>query len=301
MKKISGIVFIGLLWLAGSVSASGPSSGAPFVPFDQFIQEVKAAKLGTFRMEKGTNVADDVEFGKMRRHILSLYEGVEVAHSFALDDQVFDCVPFAQQPSVRQMGEDKVAPEAPPASSAGIDQDDAGPGLEKAVSPLTLGLSDAFGNTVGCDEGTIPLRRVTLKEMTHFRTLEGFFRKTPWNKGGSLEEIAPKASVSHKYAHAYKSVKNYGGNSWLNLWSPSVNTGLGQVFSLSQQWYVGGSGKNTQTVEGGWQVYPAKYGTSKAVTFIYWTADNYVRTGCYNLDCAGFVQTNSKWPLGGAW
>jgi hypothetical protein len=56
----------------------------------------------------------------------------------------------------------------------------------------------------------------------------------------------------------------------------------------------------TQTVEGGWQHYPGKYGaTSKSVLFIYWTADSYTRTGCYNLDCAGFVQTNNNIRLGG--
>jgi hypothetical protein len=31
-----------------------------------------------------------------------------------------------------------------------------------------------------------------------------------------------------------------------------------EVFSLAQQWYVGGSGSSLQTVEGGWQVFPAQ-------------------------------------------
>jgi len=38
----------------------------------------------------------------------------------------------------------------------------------------------------------------------------------------------------------------------------------------------------------------------KTLLFIYWTRDSYNRTGCYNLDCAAFVQTNSKWRLGGS-
>ena len=46
---------------------------------------------------------------------------------------------------------------------------------------------------------------------------------------------------------------------------------------------------------------PDKYSTNKAVLFIYWTADDYQNTGCYNLDCSGFVQTNSNWCLGGTW
>src|SRR5262249_48855908 len=54
------------------------------------------------------------------------------------------------------------------------------------------------------------------------------------------------------------------------------------------------------TVEGGWQVYPGKYGTYNTVLFIYWTADGYKNTGCYNLDCAGFVQVNNSVSLGGS-
>jgi hypothetical protein len=93
-----------------------------------------------------------------------------------------------------------------------------------------------------------------------------------------------------------QTVNNWGGNSDINVWSPYVNTGANQTFSLTQQWYVGGSGKSLpglQTVEIGWQVYPAKYGDERSHLFIYHTADGYNTTGCYNLECADFVQTNN--------
>ncbi|HWT84034.1 MAG TPA: neprosin family prolyl endopeptidase [Candidatus Methylomirabilis sp.] len=54
-----------------------------------------------------------------------------------------------------------------------------------------------------------------------------------------------------------------------------------------------------QTAECGWQVFPGKYGTTQPCLFIYWTADGYQNTGCYNLDCAAFVQTNPAWIFGG--
>jgi hypothetical protein len=34
------------------------------------------------------------------------------------------------------------------------------------------------------------------------------------------------------------------------------------------------------------------------VLFIYWTADDYTSTGCYNLECPAFVQTNNQVVLG---
>src|SRR5208282_2010268 len=79
---------------------------------------------------------------------------------------------------------------------------------------------------------------------------------------------------------------------------PKVKNSLTEVFSLSQHWYLAGSGGHFQTAEVGWQNYPGKYGVDKPVQFVYWTADDYSATGCYNLDCPGFVQTESTLHLG---
>jgi len=268
-----------------------------FVPFAEFLGSVELATFDTFAPREDAAVETPADFQAMRRHVLSLYQGVDVEHSFLLDGQTFDCVPVEQQPAVRALGPGAVLPEPPaPFAAASVEP---GP-ARQLVSPLSLGLADAFGHAVHCDAGTIPMRRVTLEEMSRFGSLEAFFRKTPFPVG-SPEDLAAKATYVHKYAHAYQNVKNYGGNSLLNVWSPAINTAKNQIFSLSQHWYVGGSGAKLQTVEGGWQAYPAKYSTTKSVLFIYWTADAYNHTGCYNLDCTAFVQTNSNWHLGGTW
>nr|CAB3492258.1 unnamed protein product [Digitaria exilis] len=46
------------------------------------------------------------------------------------------------------------------------------------------------------------------------------------------------------------------------------------------------------------QVYPELYGDSYTRLFIYWTRDAYQRTGCYNLLCSGFIQTNNQVSIG---
>ncbi|MBV8359986.1 MAG: neprosin family prolyl endopeptidase [Deltaproteobacteria bacterium] len=115
----------------------------------------------------------------------------------------------------------------------------------------------------------------------------------------SLAAAEPQAvEATHRWAHAYQNVANVGGHSYLNVWDPAI--GSNQVFSLSQHWYVGGSGAGLQTAEVGWQVYPQMYGNTNPVFFIYWTADDYRTTGCYNLTCTAFVQTNPAWAIGGA-
>ncbi|CAN6446194.1 unnamed protein product [Victoria cruziana] len=48
------------------------------------------------------------------------------------------------------------------------------------------------------------------------------------------------------------------------------------------------------------QVSPELYGDSHPRFFTYWTTDAYQTTGCYNLLCSGFVQTNNRIAIGAA-
>lgn len=40
------------------------------------------------------------------------------------------------------------------------------------------------------------------------------------------------------------------------------------------------------------------FSDSPPVYFVYFTANDYASTGCYDLDCAGFLQTNPSIALG---
>jgi Neprosin len=306
MKRMRGASTLLVLLLAAGFGAregfAQAEARAPgFVPLAEFLPGVAAAQLGGYLGRSETRVRTPEAFAEMRRHILSLYEGVplEGVHSFLHDGQHFDCLPIEQQPSVRGLGLSHVETAPPPPLEVAAEP--GAPAAEprvKAGSPLTLGHRDAFGNEIRCAAGTIPMRRVTLEEMTRFETLRQFFEKGP-DGAGQIEleeEKAAPPKPAHKYAHAYELVDNLGGSSLLNLWMPPINTAATQVFSLSQHWYAGGS--PVQTVEGGWQAFPQKYHSVNSVLFIYWTADGYKHTGCYNLDCAAFVQTNSNWALG---
>uniref|UniRef100_J3NDI7 Neprosin PEP catalytic domain-containing protein n=1 Tax=Oryza brachyantha TaxID=4533 RepID=J3NDI7_ORYBR len=43
----------------------------------------------------------------------------------------------------------------------------------------------------------------------------------------------------------------------------------------------------------GWMVHPYVHGDSKTHFYTMWTVDNGIKTGCYNLDCDGFVPVNN--------
>jgi hypothetical protein len=206
-----------------------------------------------------------------------------------------DCIAIKEQPTVFQFGIEHI--EEPPMHAAPPDSTAANgtahASAQGADSPLKLGLTDQFGNTISCPEHAIPMSRLTLERLTQFTTLHDFFGKFP-NKVESRSVLVPRDNVAEprKYAQGTQNVINFGGQSFIQLWNPVGD------FSVSQQWYRGGPQAQEQTVEGGWVVYPDHFHTTNAVLFIYWTADSYASTGCYNLECPGFVQVNHNWNLG---
>lgn len=310
--------FVGLLAGLLPVVQAAPNHWSPhkdkddcFVSFNDFLEQVKGA---TFDQYNHTAVESCDAFDEMRNHILTMYDGVgDITKSFVLDVEYGDCIDVKKQPSIRLLGLDTI--ECDPRNMTDVPElcgEGGGEGKFHSVdSPLKLGLTDRFGNSISCHVDTIPFARITLEKLTRFATLADFFSKssdgaqamsTPADGGDGSDgqdsvtkrHLERRDAIPHLYAYTYQYVTNFGGNSWLNLWNPVGD------FSLSQQWYAAGSGNGTQTVEGGWVVYPNKFNTNNAVLFIFFTPDNY-KSGCWNLDCPGFVQINHNWFLGGIW
>jgi hypothetical protein len=263
-----------------------------------FIDSLGPASHAEFAARADSRVAHEDAFDGMRDHILELYRDVTAEHSFADEyGNVFDCIPIEQQPALRDSDESVSEPPDLPPLSEGEDED-----TERADTLADTLLSpnrtDWHGNVMSCPEGTIPMRRVTLETMTRFPTVRDFMQKSPRGSGRPPRDTEPATvPVTHRWAHAYQNVNNGGGHSYLNLWSPAI--GANQVFSLSQHWYVGGSGANLQTLECGWNVYPGLYNNdARPHLFTYWTADNYGSTGCYNMNCSAFVQIGTTFAPG---
>jgi hypothetical protein len=291
---VASAVVAGLLCVSPAQAARPIQTRAAtpsFVSFDAFRAEVSGARYeGLARPGPEGGVRSRTEFEHMRSYVRSMYRDVKVSHSYVLDGSYFDCVSVTSQPTVRALGISTIA--TPPALSR-VSAGTTAP-RTAARSPLTQGLTDRFGNAIACPRRTIPMMRMSLERLTSFRTLADFLAKDPAGlRAVKRPGIPPADSAPHRYAVGRQVVTNYGGNSWINLWNPSGE------FTLSQQWFHSGSGSTTQTVEGGWVHYPAKFG-DRSVLFIFSTPDGYA-TGCYNLDCVGFVQTNRNWALGGAW
>nr|AAF17666.1 F20B24.18 [Arabidopsis thaliana] len=144
-----------------------------------------------------------------------------------------------------------------------------------------------------CPEGTVPIRRTKEEDILRANSVSSFGKKLRHYRRDT-------SSNGHEHAVGYVSgEKYYGAKASINVWAPQVQNQY--EFSLSQIWIISGSfGNDLNTIEAGWQVSPELYGDNYPRFFTYWTNDAYQATGCYNLLCSGFVQTNSEIAIGAA-
>ncbi|KAK8484077.1 hypothetical protein V6N13_017467 [Hibiscus sabdariffa] len=203
------------------------------------------------------------------------------------DGDIIDCVLLHHQPAFdhpRLKGQKPLDPPERP-----------GPG---GVNTNEMGAEDfqawsMSGET--CPEGTIPIRRTREADMLRASSVRRFGRKRPRRR-------VRRDSTSNGHEHAVGYVSGdqyYGAKASINVWTPRVSNQY--EFSLSQMWVISGSfGDDLNTIEAGWQVSPELYGDSYPRFFTYWTTDAYQATGCYNLLCSGFVQTNNRIAIGAA-
>jgi hypothetical protein len=84
-----------------------------------------------------------------------------------LDGRVFDCVPVDQQPGIVRQGLDRLPAPPPNAPSPGAARRDADDRAEEA------------GGGHVCAAGRVPIRRVTLEDVTRFAMLRDFLGKAP--------------------------------------------------------------------------------------------------------------------------
>ncbi|CAL1382700.1 unnamed protein product [Linum trigynum] len=162
-------------------------------------------------------------------------------------------------------------------------------------------------NGTRCPKGTVPVRRSSVDDVLRAKSLFDFGKKQRRSRFPVHLSRRPDApdvvsGNGHEHAIAYTgaSTEVYGAKATINVWDPSIQ--VVNEFSLSQIWVLSGSfdGSDLNSIEAGWQVSPELYGDSRPRLFTYWTSDSYQATGCYNLLCSGFVQTNSRIAIGAA-
>ncbi|KAB2627768.1 hypothetical protein D8674_032563 [Pyrus ussuriensis x Pyrus communis] len=168
-------------------------------------------------------------------------------------------------------------------------------------------LSQIWQRSGSCPDGTIPIRRIQRRDLLRATGLEHFGKK-PANsyhsindeKGsviinGTRVELGPQvnrsAAILVTVGYSY-----IGAQGDINIWNPKVESP--DEFTTAQIWLKNGPGNAFESVESGWVVNPKVYGDGSTRLFVYWTKDAYKSTGCFDLTCPGFVQTNKDIALG---
>ncbi|XP_023640515.1 uncharacterized protein LOC17888527 [Capsella rubella] len=136
-----------------------------------------------------------------------------------------------------------------------------------------------------CPKNSIPIRRTRREDILRRRSVEKY-RKPGFNEDPGL---------SHEYAIIKVDGTFHGAKADINVWKPYIQTP--KEFSLAQLWLTGGPNSELNSLEVGWQVYPELNDDDNPRLFIFWTNDGY-KTGCYNLDCPGFVPVNRAVVVG---
>lgn len=222
-----------------------------------------------------------LKFRRIRAHLRRLNKpSVKTIQS--PDGDLIDCVPSHLQPAFDHPKLKGQRPLDPPERPKGYNP--TGPTSDSFQSWRISGES--------CPEGTVPIRRTTEEDILRASSIGRFGRKP----AGRVRRDS--AGSGHEHAVGYVAGDQYyGAKANLNVWAPRVTSP--SEFSLSQIWVISGSfGDDLNTIEAGWQVSPQLYGDNYPRFFTYWTTDAYQETGCYNLLCSGFVQTNNKIAIG---
>ncbi|XP_028798459.1 uncharacterized protein LOC114753925 [Neltuma alba] len=173
---------------------------------------------------------------------------------------------------------------------------------ESKVTSNSKGMSQSWQNSGSCPKGTIPVRRTKEDDILRANSIQQFGKKKqksiPQPTSAQPQPELITKSSGHQHAIVYvQGDKYYGAKATMNVWKPNVQKS--NEFSLSQIWLLSGTfGQDLNSIEAGWQVNPDLYGDNNTRLFTYWTSDSYQGTGCYNLFCSGFIQTNNEIALG---
>ncbi|XP_076943703.1 protein neprosin-like [Bidens hawaiensis] len=260
-----------------------------FVLFLLFSPAISSAQFEDFRRMNQTFRPGE-ESKKMRlirTHLLKINKpAVKTIQS--PDGDILDCVMVHHQPAFDHPMLKGTKPLDPPERPYGHQHHHHHAGMDSENYQL-WSLSGEY-----CPEGTIPIRRTTEQDILRANSIKRFGRKI-------VKSVRRDSSNGgHEHAVGYVSGDQYyGAKASINVWDPKVTDQF--EFSLSQMWVISGSfGDDLNTIEAGWQVSPELYGDNYPRFFTYWTTDAYQATGCYNLLCSGFVQTNNRMAIGAA-
>ncbi|XP_043719462.1 uncharacterized protein LOC122667276 [Telopea speciosissima] len=214
------------------------------------------------------------QYLQMKAHRKSLINRPAIKSIKATNGDIFDCVDIYKQPALDHTRLKNHTIQMKPSTYLleGImkNNNETSP----AFKVPKIGLKNG-----GCPLGTVPIRRVQIKDTQ----MMGFPPKF-----GKKDDDLPH----HYAAMAMKETQaSYGTSALVNIWKPKVQHNV--QFTLAQIWVTAGPPGESNYVEVGWHVYPYLNDDYESRLFVLWTADDY-KNYCYNFQCQGYVQVSKN-------
>ncbi|OWM83222.1 hypothetical protein CDL15_Pgr012703 [Punica granatum] len=148
-------------------------------------------------------------------------------------------------------------------------------------------ISQSWSKNGECPHGTISVLRMT--EPAHRQPPPRFPQIIKNENAYGSNEVIFESPKGHEYAQLAAINGNYqGAAAYVNVWEPIV---FSNETSTAHIW-LASPGNRNNVIMAGWMVNPQSQFGKKPTFFIYWTVDGNQKTGCYNLDCPGFVKLN---------
>ncbi|KAG6499795.1 hypothetical protein ZIOFF_039587 [Zingiber officinale] len=142
-----------------------------------------------------------------------------------------------------------------------------------------------------CPRGTVLIRRTTREDLIREKQIQRTKRIDLQEDTVTVE--AYTAGVS--FSDLNESVKFYGISAILDVYQLS---GVLDTQTSATQIVVNkgetGPLDYRNVVQAGFHVHHEAEGDNLTHFFTYWTTDGYQKTGCFNIHCAGFIQTSER-------
>nr|VDD33362.1 unnamed protein product [Brassica oleracea] len=273
-----------------------------FLVFVSFFLTQKVTHVSAVNYTKPHRQVSSLRAERIQKHLNKINKP-SVFTIQSPDGDIIDCVPKRKQPALDHplLKHHKI--QKAPTRMPQMMEKERSVDVEEAANVLESAWQMWHVNGTRCPKGTVSIRRNTMNDVLRAKSLFDFGKK---RRSIDLDRRTEKPDAlgtsGHEHAIAYTETSSeiYGAKATINVWDPKIEEV--NEFSLSQIWILSGSfvGPDLNSIEAGWQVSPELYGDNRPRLFTYWTSDSYQATGCYNLLCSGFIQTNNKIAIGAA-
>ncbi|KAM3262107.1 hypothetical protein ACQJBY_052662 [Aegilops geniculata] len=96
----------------------------------------------------------------------------------------------------------------------------------------------------------------------------------------------------HQTSYGGPNDNYYGLHATMDVYGHKLKPGQWSTTAIWVSHHGDGATSSFNSIQAGWHIYPERYGDSRPHFYTQWTRDGHGATGCFNMDCPGFVRAN---------